>query len=237
MPLPFPRTIARAKIFLNVAHLEQENLSRAAAIAEAFSAARAEYFRRYPGGALPDFLAIKGARLRADYDENGALLKKNPAVRPSLKRQRIKRAARLFEDHSGHTPRTLTPVSMPEGTPFTEGFIVGRLLALELQDKTGQCYNLEYSAGERPVLAVAHDGLHAAFIDADFSILEDEIEALDSLRILRVMYETVRDGETLSYEHPFRKHARPLLQVLDGRNACTRGGAFKFTDRGFEDSR
>jgi len=50
-------------------------------------------------------------------------------------------------------------------------------------------------------------------------------------------YEASRDGERATYVHRFKKKARPLLAAShDGRDLFLLGGAYRFTDRGIEDS-
>ncbi len=54
--------------------------------------------------------------------------------------------------------------------------------------------------------------------------------------VLLIGYETIRDGKREQYIHKFQKHARPLLVIShDGRSVLMLGGAFTFTERGFED--
>jgi len=51
-----------------------------------------------------------------------------------------------------------------------------------------------------------------------------------------ILYTTVRDGETESYIHRFRKKSRPLLCVnQDGKTLYLLGGAYRFTERGIVD--
>jgi len=52
-----------------------------------------------------------------------------------------------------------------------------------------------------------------------------------------ILYTTVRDGETESYIHKFKKRARPLLIASsDGKTLYLLGGAFSFTERGIVDA-
>ena len=56
--------------------------------------------------------------------------------------------------------------------------------------------------------------------------------------VLSVVYETVRDGKAEKYIHTFSKRSRPLLAVSsDGKQMLMLGGAYTFTERGFEDER
>ena len=51
-----------------------------------------------------------------------------------------------------------------------------------------------------------------------------------------IAYTATRDGETHSYQHEFKKSARPVLCVShDGERLYLLAGAYKFTHRGIED--
>jgi hypothetical protein len=52
-----------------------------------------------------------------------------------------------------------------------------------------------------------------------------------------IAYETVRDGERLSYFHEFAKKDRPLLvSSFDGKQLYMLGGAYDFTENGIVDA-
>lgn len=52
-----------------------------------------------------------------------------------------------------------------------------------------------------------------------------------------ILYTTIRDGETESYIHRFKKSARPTLVAShDGEQLALIGGNFNFTDRGIVDN-
>ncbi len=51
-----------------------------------------------------------------------------------------------------------------------------------------------------------------------------------------ILYTTVRDGETESYIHKFKRTSRPLLvSSHDGKSLHIIGGKYVFTERGIED--
>lgn len=230
MPWPFPNSILRDKVFHNVQFLESEGETRNAAIRQAFNQARQVFFTRYPTGALPAWLADKGRRLQKYYLDTGAPLRDNPVPQST-----VLKARRLYSGFTGHASDNAVKVGAPCSSVFRVGLIVGRVLAFELAPEgSDEVYRLEFTGADRPVMAVSYDGKKAVFIDGDFSPVSPYV---DKLRISRIMYETVRDGRLENYQHPFRTTARPLLATLDGRNACMRGGAFKFTDRGYVDQR
>lgn len=230
MPLPFPTTAARQKVFANVRALQDDGYTRGAAIAEAFNAARKAWFARYPAGALPEWLAYDAKyRLSQYYLPSGAFIKQNPV--PAQTRA----AARLYRAFTGHAPVNAVDASVP-GAGFSTGFIVGNVLGLDLHTNDDlPLGHLKFSpASNRPALAISSSGAKCAFIGGDWHPVA-EYTGLDAPIIIGIMYETVRDGVHEKYHHPFAHHARPLLQLLDGRNARMSGGSFKFTDRGFLD--
>lgn len=52
-----------------------------------------------------------------------------------------------------------------------------------------------------------------------------------------ILYTTVRDGETESYIHRFKKSARPLFCVShDGKTLVIVLGKYRFTERGIVDT-
>lgn len=51
-----------------------------------------------------------------------------------------------------------------------------------------------------------------------------------------IAYTATRDGQTLSYQHEFRKGSRPVLATShDGKRLYLLAGAYEFTHRGIED--
>jgi hypothetical protein len=51
-----------------------------------------------------------------------------------------------------------------------------------------------------------------------------------------VLYTTVRDGITESYQHKFKKNSQPLLcSTHDGKQLVIVGGRYRFTNRGIVD--
>lgn len=71
-------------------------------------------------------------------------------------------------------------------------------------------------------------------------LTEVEVPTDDVLMIVgdceAIAYTATRDGETHSYQHEFKKSARPVLCVShDGERLYLLAGAYKFTQRGIED--
>lgn len=238
MSAPFPNTIDRNRVFQNVKFYEAEGESRAQAIAHAFNDARKTHFKRFPDGLLPEWLCYKkGMRHATQYLPSGAPIKDNPIYSMPRAVPKVTKAARLYTAFTGHEVDRTVKVPF-KGAGFDTGFIVGSVLGVELELPSGDLRVLQFDAPPRaqdlPALAVSFDGLKAVFIGGDYSPLSS---FLDKPEILAIMYQTVRDGVSEKYRHPFAPHARPHLQVLDGRNAKMSGGSFRFTDRGFIDTR
>lgn len=235
MPLPFPNSIVRDKVFHNVAALEREGLPRSQAIAESFSIARAVYFKRFPQGRLPGWLMYRKDMPDAwHYLDNGKPIKSNPSARSNAVSREVKQAAALYADFTGHD--VTNSVTVPfRGAGFSTGFIVGHTLGLDLLASNGVRFHLKFDRGDYPALAVSSTGGRVVFIGGDFSPVLDA--GLDNAKIMTIMYETVRDDVREKYRHPFAHYARPALAVVDERNAKMIGGSFRFTDRGFVDHR
>lgn len=236
MPLPFPSTVARDRVIANARYLEEtEGWDRGRAYAEAFRQARKAYFKQYPQGLLPGWLAVaKDKRHRNDYTADGSAYRKAQyAENPTKARTvSVRAAARLYEGFTGDAPRDAVSIDV-RGIPFKVGFIVGHVLALELA--AGMLKFAANDGGGLPALVVSHDGKQAAFVGGDYEPVIEAQLSLDNRRILAIMYRTVRDGKTENYRHPFAPHAQPALSVLDARNAKMNGGSFRFTNRGFVD--
>ena len=231
--IPHPRTIARDRVFANAGALVAAGMERSPAIAHALTIARAEYFKRFPDAILPPWLACRGVRHRSGYTDAGSPLKgvarrakENPA--PVSK---LAQARKLFESFTGERAEHLTKINF-KNAPFTAGLIVGNLLALDLRiDGINHCLDFtdDADAGTLPALVVSSSGRDCLFVGGDFA----PARGLDRPEIIRIMYETVRDGVAEKYQHPFKHSAYPHLEIFDKRNACMFGGTFRFTDRGF----
>lgn len=239
MSLPFPSTIARDRVIANARHLEAEGTPKGLAYAQAFNEARKNYFKRYPEGLLPDWLSVdRNKRRREDYTADGKPFRaqpftENPAPRRSVQ---VSSAARLYTDFTGHEADEYVTVNNP-GIRFKVGFIVGHVLGFELDTVLGPA-DYRFAPNDKgglPALTVSHTGRDVAFIGGDYGPLLQE--GLDKSKITAIMYRTVRDGRTENYRHPFAKFAQPALSVIDARTAKMSGGSYRFTDRGFVDTR
>lgn len=135
--------------------------------------ARCQYFRRYPSGALPQYLAYPGrGRARENYSEKGEPLKPNPA------RQSIKAASKLIEDFSGHKARILGKVEFPKN-PKT-AIAIGNVLGISYETKRDgvkeQYYHRFTKRNSRPLLVVSHDGKQLFILGGEYTFTERGIE-------------------------------------------------------------
>lgn len=77
-----------------------------------------------------------------------------------------------------------------------------------------------------------HEGEVVATVDKQ--LMPDVLMVIGELDF--VGYTTVRDGNTESYIHKFKKKSRPLLcSSPDGKQLYMLGGAYDFTERGIVD--
>lgn len=160
MPNPLKQGYSRKTFNDNVSLMMKEGYQKNQALRIAYDTARKSYRKRYPKGALPEWLRER---------------KNNPV--PASSKAAIKEAQELFSDFTGHDGKNIGKVKLPS---HKAGVVIG------------DC-----------------DG---------------------------ILYTTVRDGETESYIHKFKKNSRPLLIAShDGKTLYLIGGSFTFTDRGIVD--
>lgn len=76
---------------------------------------------------------------------------------------------------------------------------------------------------------------HSAKVEGRVEIPGDDVLVIVG-ECEAIAYTATRDGETHSYQHEFKKSARPVLAVShDGERLYLLAGAYKFTNRGIED--
>jgi hypothetical protein len=129
------------------------------ATAAAYGHARRDYFRKFPQGALPEWLAYpRNRRLRSHYDTNGhpveaGAYQENPA--PNAKE--VRRAANLYEDFTGHAATEVREIPV-RPLPKT-ALAVGRLVMVGYEsNRDGKLYKHTFRESSRPLLLAAHDG-------------------------------------------------------------------------------
>lgn len=123
------------------------------------------------------------------------------------------------------------------GDVLEAGGIVGRAVRLKddcivvrrLFGKEAEKYKKVKSRHARFTGHAAKSGVEAKVIPlSGVGMVIGELDA--------VCYTTVRDGETESYKHEFRKKSRPMLvSSADGKNLYIVGGSYHFGARGIVD--
>lgn len=151
------------KTIRRVAELQQDGYSRAESIYMAFCEARADYFKKYPSGALPEWLAYpKGRRLSQHYMPNGApareRLERNPKRKPQGRAGDAARAKRLYEGFTEEPADVVETITLPEfKTGLAPGIILGIIYETRIRGRVKR-YIHEFKDSSRPLLAVSSDG-------------------------------------------------------------------------------
>lgn len=159
---------SRPAVAAAIAALEHEGYTRNQAILIAFNSARAAYFKRYPQGALPEWLAYpKGRRLAQHYAPNGAPMRQiqNHAVRDGVESNPVRkpadteRARRLLEGFTESPAEFTKLVDMPD---FRVGLTPGRILGIIYETRiAGELKRYIHhfrKVKSRPLLVVSSDG-------------------------------------------------------------------------------
>lgn len=165
-----------ATISRNIAELVASGYERNEAVRIACDAGRSAYFRRYPSGALPQYLTYPGSgRTRNGYTQNGAPIKKlkrNPSRRKS--KNTLKKAAKLIQDFSGHKAKVLGSVPAPK-IPKT-AIAIGELLGVAYRTKRdGVVENYFHKFNRRksrPLLVVSPDGKQLIIVGGQYNFTE-----------------------------------------------------------------
>lgn len=77
---------------------------------------------------------------------------------------------------------------------------------------------------------------HGATVEGRMHVPDDDVLVVVG-ECEAISYNATRDGETHSYQHEFKKSARPVLAVShDGKRLYLLAGAYRFTHRGIEDN-
>lgn len=163
------------------------NAPQSAAIA--FALARKSFFRHYPGGALPAWLAYpKGYRLIGHYDKNGKPLmighsqrmqradiareyNKNPTPR-----KEIEQAAKLYEDFTGRAPESVEKIPLPKMP--RAGLVFGQLIRVGYRSaRDGLLYEHTFrTLKSRPLLIASSDGKTVLIAGGRYAFTDRGIE-------------------------------------------------------------
>ena len=197
-----------------------------------YDKARQSYFKRYPQGALPQWLAYQdGGRMKktrhnnpsknvaqaianwcaknklpfADYERMAKMYNKNSTVWADRSFAELYKAAGTIK--STDTKRAKNPV------PPAKSVQVRNAKQL-YEDFTG------HKATEK--------------VSIDKPVMPDVLLAVGDVD--GILYTTVRDGKLEKYIHKFAKRSRPTFAVShDGKQLYMLGGSYNFTERGIED--
>lgn len=242
-----------ATIKNNIAQLKREGYTPAQAAAMALSLARAQWFKRFPQGLLPEWLAFHGMRRKSDYTVEGkpvgrsVAYQHNPVraldigVRERERIQRevndmfsdsgytVRRAAKLYANFSGHEDVKIQKVMVRDKIPGLGrvALVFGHLDFLTVEGRT-----FKFTRRESPLVCAAPDGKRLFLIGGEFAFPEKGTLG----KLENIGYSTVRDGVAEKYIHRFKASSRPLLKAsTDGKQLSLLGGAYDFTDRGIVD--
>lgn len=173
---------SNAAIRSNVREMLDTGHTRAQAVAASYSLARAAFFRRYPHGALPAWLAYPaGYRLKQHYNRDGTpvslykpleSMQKNPS--PATGRE-IQKAARLFRQFTGRAPDRIEKIPL-HPLPRT-GLAFGELVEVRyISFRDGRPYRHPFRLGSRPLLVATHDGKQVLMLGGAYAFTERGIE-------------------------------------------------------------
>ena len=152
----------------NIAALVKEGKSLPQATAMSFANARADYFKRYPKGALPSWLVPPGgSRLKPKTTAR----KKNPV--PASSRADEKEAARLYERFTGHDAQEAGRIEKPV-IPEALAMIgtCDGILYTTVRDGVTEKYIHKFKAAARPIFAVSPDGSQIYLLGGDYNFTE-----------------------------------------------------------------
>ena len=156
--MPLKSGYSRATFSANLAELIRGGHERNSAIMAAASKARQSYFKRFPRGALPNWLAFPKKHRTANFYDHGGrpLLKHNPRTDEPDARS-LEKAVSLYEGFTGKAPRKLHRLTLPPlpKTALAIGKVFGIMYSV---DATGERFHHEFKPQAQPQLLVANDG-------------------------------------------------------------------------------
>lgn len=160
------------------------------ALAAAYSHARSCFFKRYPHGALPSWLAYpRKYRMREHYDKHGNSVMTNVnefreqfrereqfAENPSAPNpRRLEQAAKLFEDFTGRKISRVTAHNVPSLPK--EGLVFGRLIDVGYEsERDGKPYRHTFRKRSRPLLVATPDGKMVLIVGGRYAFTDRGIE-------------------------------------------------------------
>jgi len=165
---------SRPAVAANIAALEREGYTRNQAILIAFNSARAAYFKRYPHGALPEWLAYpKGRRLAQHYAPNGAPMRERVESNPVRKPADTERARRLLEGFTESPTEFTKLVDMPDfRVGLTPGRVMGIIYETRIAGELKRYIHHFRKVKSRPLLVISSDGKQFRTLGGGFRFTE-----------------------------------------------------------------
>lgn len=158
----------------NINALERQGEKRETAIAKAYDAARKTFFKRFPAGALPIWLAHpKTRRVAQYYAPNGAPMKENPGGNASTKELGVafRQAAHRYKGFTGRSPGPVRTLTIP--APFKVGVAFGTLVeVVYISERDGQHYRHTFRKSSRPLVVASSDGKQVQIVGGRFAFTD-----------------------------------------------------------------
>jgi hypothetical protein len=163
----------------NIAIMRAEGKPQAQAVAASLTNARKCYFKRFPRGALPDYLTPKdGRRMKNPIGCAPCGRATNPvppSSRSSLRDRdaRIAAAGDLYKRFSGHEPSDTIEVDKPvmPDVMLAVGDIDG-VLYTTVRDGVTEKYIHKFKKSSRPLFCVSHDGKQLFMLGGSYDFTE-----------------------------------------------------------------
>jgi hypothetical protein len=159
--MPLKSGYSHATFSANLAELIRAGHERNAAIMTAASKARQSFFKRFPAGALPNWLAFPKANRTAQFYDGGGrpMIGRNP-VEPD--RAALSKATALYQGFTGKAPRKVHQLNIP---PLPKAALaIGKVFGIMYSvDATGERFHHEFKSKAQPLLVVSPDG-HQVFL-------------------------------------------------------------------------
>lgn len=173
--MPLKSGYSHATISANIAELLASGHDRISAIAAALRAARVAYFKKFPQGALPKYLAYpKEKRLAKYYTESGYPIRDITPYKENPTPRKIKQAQKLAYDFSGHKAKPIGKIKFPENPGV--GIAIGHVLGISYSTKRDgvkeNYYHAFRSVNSRPLLVSSSDGKQLYLIGGSYSFTE-----------------------------------------------------------------
>lgn len=223
--MPLKNGYSRKTFEANYQELRRAGKPHAQALRVSYDKARESFFRRYPKGALPGWLAYAdGGKLKKSRknnpSENVALAMADWCAKNNLPFDVYDKMSKLYDKNS----------TKWAGKPFIDLY--------EASVKTGKNPVPPSKVVQERNAKALYESFtgHRATgkVSIDKPVMPDVLLAVGDVDGL--LYTTVRDGKLEKYIHKFAKRSRPTFCVShDGTQLYMIGGKYNFTERGIED--